>query len=158
MAILTRALVNQKMKIFDKDAILLASKKTAGLSGDIRKVFKICRDAAKLVLRRWEESDSPHDSSNSFPTVRIGDVQKASLQSLETALKVAVSFSSPFQALLLVSVASLKRATGREGNFDIKDVMMKMEALSGASGQMQYSPPPSFARTMDLLTILAEVR
>ena len=128
------------------------------MSGDIRKVFKISRDAAKLVLRKWEESDSIGDSANNFPTVKIGDVQKASLQSLETALKVAVSFSSPYQALLLVSIASLKRATGREGNFDIKDIMMKMEAISGACGEAQYSPPPSFARTMDLLAILAEVR
>jgi hypothetical protein len=70
------------------------------------------------------------------------------------ALVTPVSFSTSFQALLLVSRAALCRSTGREiGGFDIKDIMLKMEALAGASGDPQYSPPPSFGETMHLIVL-----
>jgi origin recognition complex subunit 1 len=145
------------MKIFDDDAILLASKKTAGLSGDIRKAFQICRAAAELVSRNWEANKENRGIQSGHPTVRISDVQKASLETFNISTTTAISFSSSFQALLLVSIASLKRTTGREGSFDIKDVMIKMEAVAGAAGDPQYSPPPSFGETIELLNSLAEV-
>jgi hypothetical protein len=89
--------------------------------------------------------------------VRISDVQKASLETFNISTTTAISFSSSFQALLLVSIASLKRTTGREGSFDIKDIMMKMEAVAGSAVDPQYSPPPSFGETIELLNSLAEV-
>jgi hypothetical protein len=93
------------------------------------------------------------------PIIRIGDVQKASRASFNMALLTAVSFSTPFQALLLVTLAALGHSTGREtGGFDIKEIMTKMEAIAGASGDLQYSPPPSFGETIYLLNQLGEVR
>eukprot|EP00980_Cylindrotheca_fusiformis_P003743 scaffold831_cov109-Cylindrotheca_fusiformis.AAC.5 len=145
-----------EIKIFEDDAILLASKKTAGLSGDIRKAFQICRAAAQLVARNWEGNKENQVLQSGYPTVRIGDVQKASLETFNISTTNAISFCSSFQALLLVSVASLRRTTGREGSFDIKDIIMKMEAVAGASGDPQYSPPPSFGETIQLLNSLAE--
>jgi origin recognition complex subunit 1 len=139
---------------------VFAAKKTAALSGDIRKAFQICRAAAERVLQTREEDNEDHlQSKNSYRKVRISDVQKASRESFNFAMVTAVSFSTSFQALLLVSLASLCRTTGREvGGFDIKDIMTKMEALAGASGEPQYSPPPSFGETIHLLNRLGEVR
>lgn len=145
------------MKIFEDDAILLASKKTAGLSGDIRKAFQICRAAAHLVIRNWEADKDNRASQSEHPTVRISDVQKASLETFNITTLTAVSFCSSFQALLLISIASLRRTTGREGSFDIQDIMMKMDAVAGASGDPQYCAPPSFSETIQLLNNLAEV-
>jgi hypothetical protein len=100
------------------------------LSGDIRKAFQICRSAAELVTQKFEDNlviDGGH-APVLYPKIRIGDVQKASLDSFNIALTAAVSFSTPFEALLLVSLAALSRATGREiGGFDIKDILGKME-------------------------------
>lgn len=127
------------------------------MSGDIRKAFQICRGAAELLLRRID-ADKENAPTGKYPTVRISDVQKASRESFDSALVTAVSFSTPFQALLLVSLASLCRTTGREvGGFDITDIMMKMEALSGSFGDPQYAPPPAFGETIQLLNRLAEV-
>jgi len=85
-------------------------------------------------------------------------VQKASLESFNMAMVTAVSFSASFEALVLVSLAALCRATGREvGGFDIKDILVKMEALANASGDPQYLPSPSFVETIRLLTRLGEV-
>lgn len=93
-----------------------------------------------------------------YPKIRIGDVQKASLESFNMAMVTAVSFSACYEALLLVSLAALCRATGREvGGFDIKDILAKMEALANAAGDSQYIPSPSFEETIRLLTRLGEV-
>ena len=131
------------------------------MSGDIRKAFQICRGAAELLLRRGDEADK-ENAPNGEPfqgAVRISDVQKASRESFDSALVAAVSFSTQFQVLLLVALASLRRSTGREiGGFDITDIMTKMDSLSGSFGDPQYAPPPAFGETLYLLTRLAEVR
>ena len=129
------------------------------MSGDIRKAFQICRGAAELVLRRSEdETENRQKSAKSYPTVHISDIQQASRESFDSALVTAVSFSTPFQALVLVSLASLCRTTGREvGGFDITDIITKMESIVGSVGDPQYAPPPSFGETLQLLNRLAEV-
>ena len=149
----------QEFQFFEDDAILFAAKKTAALSGDIRKAFQLCRSAAQLVTHRFEKG---HTKGTQFtqlhPKIRIGDVQKASLESFNMAMVTAVSFSAAYEALLLISLAALCRATGREiGGFDIKDILIKMEALSNAAGDSQYIPVPSFEETLRLLTRLGEV-
>lgn len=144
---------------FEDDAILFAAKKTAALSGDIRKAFQLCRSAAELVTQRFDHSRALKRSiSPLHPKIRISDVQKASLESFNMAMVTAVSFSASYEALLLVSLASLSRATGRDvGGFDINDIVVKMEALANASGDSQYVPAPSFEETIRLLTRLGEM-
>eukprot|EP00536_Pseudo-nitzschia_multiseries_P008253 jgi/Psemu1/20053/gm1.20053_g len=74
------------------------------------------------------------------------------------AMVTAVSFSASFEALSLITLAALRRATGREvGGFDVKDILTKMEALANASGDPKYLPAPSFGETIRLLTRLGEV-
>ena len=97
-------------------------------------------------------------SGISGPIVRISDVQKASRESFSSILSKAVAFSTSFEALLLVSLASLTQSTGRhEGGFDINELITKMEAISGGSGDFQYSPPPTFGETLEILRRLGEV-
>ena len=149
----------QDFNFFEDDAILFAAKKTAALSGDIRKAFQLCRSAAQLVTQRYEQKQEKEGKlSLSHPKIRIGDVQKASLESFNMAMVTAVSFCASYDALLLVSLSALCRATGREiGGFDIKDILTKMEALANAAGDSQYIPAPSFEETIRLLTRLGEV-
>jgi Cdc6-like AAA superfamily ATPase len=147
-------------KFFEDDAILFAAKKTAALSGDIRKAFQICRVAAEVVMKRFE-SESNQNGQNSttvYPKIKISDVQKASQESFNKAMVTAVSFATPFEALLLLSLASLCRSTGREvGGFDMQDILTKMEAIASASGDPQYSPPPCFDEALDLINRLGEM-
>jgi origin recognition complex subunit 1 len=149
----------QDYNFFEDDAILFAAKKTAALSGDIRKAFQICRVAAETVTQKFEKEHEESEVSPAlFPRIRISDVQKASQESFNKAVVTAVSFCSPFQALLLVSMASLCRTTGREvGEFDVQDVLTKMEAVANASGDPQYSRPPNLQETIDLINVLGEV-
>lgn len=145
--------------MFEDDAIVLAAKKTAALCGDIRKAFQIGRAAAEMVMKSVTSENVPPKHSVGKPIVRIGDVHKAGRESFNMVLVTAVSFSTPFQALLLVSLAALGRSTGREsGGFGINDVLRKMHALAGASGDQQYSAPPTFGETIHLLTRVGEVR
>jgi hypothetical protein len=96
--------------------------------------------------------------AGSYPTIRIGDVQKASQESFNKAMVTAVSFVSSFEALLLVSLAALRRSTGREvGGFDMQDILTKLEAVASASGDPQYLPPPNFNETLQLLNRMGEV-
>jgi hypothetical protein len=98
-------------------------------------------------------------SQDSLRLVRISDVQKVSRESSDSGLSKAVAQSTPFEALLIVSLASLSRSTGRESRgFDIEEIMTKVDAVAGALGDEQYTPPPRFEETLFMLNRLAEVR
>jgi Cdc6-like AAA superfamily ATPase len=132
--------------VFDPDAILFASKKTAALSGDVRKAFYICRSAAEMIL-----NDSDRASSESNPIVRIKDVLKVSRDSYNSARAKSVALCTPFEALVLISLAALSRTTGREfGGFDVEEIMTKMESIANASGDPMYLPPPNLPETLDI--------
>ena len=115
------------------------------------------------MIQRFEKEEAKaeevrNQTTKDYPKVKISDVLKASQDSFNKALVTAVSFCTPFQALLLVALASLARSTGRQaGGFDIKDILTKMEAISDTAGDPQYSPPPAFGETLELLNRLGEV-
>jgi origin recognition complex subunit 1 len=148
-------------QVFEEDAIQFAARKTAALSGDIRKALHLCKAAAEAVMKDVEAGnrvDPKEGRTRIGPIVRISDVQKASRESFSSILSTAVSFSTSFEALLLVSLASLTQSTGRhDGGFDINELITKMESISGGSGDIQYSPPPSFGETLEILNRLGEV-
>lgn len=111
-----------------------------------------------MVMKSAIRDSADQNDSTVRPIVRIGDVHKAGRDSFNMVLVTAVSFSTPFQALLLVSLAALGRSTGREsGGFDIEEVLTKMHALAGASGDQQYSTPPSFGEVIHLINQVGEV-
>lgn len=121
--------------------------------------MQICRVAAEAVTQRFDKEQGRSDRHpNSYPKIKISDVQRASQESFNKAVVTAVSFCTPLQALLLIAVASLCRATGREvGGFDIQDVLTKMEAIASGSGDPQYLRPPSFNEALQLVNLLGEV-
>jgi Cdc6-like AAA superfamily ATPase len=145
--------------VFEDDAIQFAARKAASVSGDIRKALHICKAAAEAVMQEVEAGTRVDPKrGRGRPIVRISDVQKASRESFSSVMSTAVASSTSLQALLLVSLASLTRTTGRnEGGFDINELMTKMEAVSGSSGDPQYSPPPTFGETLEMLNRLGEV-
>ena len=118
-----------------------------------------------MVLARFQDSESGKGahpkvpSSQGLQRVRIPDVQRVSREASDSADAKAVAHSTPFEALLIVSLASLRRSTGRESKgFDVEEIMTKMEAIAGALGDRQYDPPPRLPETLFMLNRLAEVR
>jgi origin recognition complex subunit 1 len=139
--------------VFDDDAIIFASRKTAALSGDLRKAFHICRAAAEMVMEEAEKDQQLQKN----PIVRIKDVLKVSRESFNSAQSKAVSLCTSFEALLLVSLAALSKSTGREsGGFDVEELLSKMEGTANAFGDMEYLPAPSLPETLGMLTRLGE--
>ena len=135
--------------VFDEDAIVFVSKKTASLSGDIRRAFQICRTAAEHVMREHK--------SGADPLVTIRDAVQVSRESFYSAKSQAITRCTAFEALLLVSLASLSKSTGREfGGFDMEDILVKMEALANGLGDPRYLPTPTLAEAMDIVSRLAE--
>eukprot|EP00562_Extubocellulus_spinifer_P014613 CAMPEP_0178562394 /NCGR_PEP_ID=MMETSP0697-20121206/12505_1 /TAXON_ID=265572 /ORGANISM="Extubocellulus spinifer, Strain CCMP396" /LENGTH=625 /DNA_ID=CAMNT_0020195731 /DNA_START=230 /DNA_END=2104 /DNA_ORIENTATION=+ len=101
--------------VFDQDALTFAARKTAVLSGDIRKAFQICKAAAETMLSKMEdETGSCAPSSTGRPTskvVRIPDIQRAARDMFNSIINLAVSSATSFEALLIVSLASLQKHT-----------------------------------------------
>jgi origin recognition complex subunit 1 len=151
----TVAILNTKLrqaspsyKVFDQDAILYASKKTAALSGDIRKAFQICRSAAEMILYESENASA----TNENPMVRIKDVLKVSRESTNAAQPKSVGLCAPFQVLFLVALAALSRTTGREyGGFDVEEITAKMRSMADAFGDPMYLPPPTLPETLSMI-------
>ena len=151
----TKAILRSKLEaaspiyeVFHDDAILYASKKTAAMSGDIRKAFHMCKQAAELVLENSNKKTGTDDS----PKVYIKDVLRVSRDSFNSAQSRMIALCSPFEALLIITLASLSKTTGREfGGFDVEELVMKMASVANAAGDKQYLPPPSLDETLILL-------
>eukprot|EP00522_Entomoneis_paludosa_P006133 CAMPEP_0172444436 /NCGR_PEP_ID=MMETSP1065-20121228/4482_1 /TAXON_ID=265537 /ORGANISM="Amphiprora paludosa, Strain CCMP125" /LENGTH=348 /DNA_ID=CAMNT_0013194969 /DNA_START=36 /DNA_END=1082 /DNA_ORIENTATION=+ len=144
-------LASPDFPVFQKDALIFASKKTSSQSGDLRKAFRICRLAAEYVM------DGHADLGFKPPTVGIKDVLKVSRESFHSAQSNAVTMCTAFEALLLVVLALLYRSTGREqGGFDTEEIVLKMDGIANAFGDEMYLPSPSLSETLDLLTHLGE--
>lgn len=144
----------------------MAAKKTAALSGDIRKAFKICRDAAELVLNKIDKKATMNDpgdtvtavgSINKDTIVTPPDIMEVVRQSVNSAQSRRITMCCSYEALMLVALASLSKSTGRErGGFDVEDVMIKMASMSDALGDSSYIPAPGLCETLDLLARLCE--
>ena len=114
-------------KVFDEDAIVYASKKTAARSGDIRKAFYICRVAAEMILNKSEQIGS----TASMPVVHVKDVLEACKESYFNVCSVRGS--------LLITLAALRKSTGREvGGFDMEEILSKMDGSATSSGDEQF--------------------
>jgi origin recognition complex subunit 1 len=155
--------MTQDCAVFDEEAILFAARKTAAVSGDVRKAFHICRSAAEMVLNKHlqsiDKTSLPRQNEVGHPVVKIPDVQRVSREASDSCLSKAVAQATPFEALLLISLSSLSRSTGRERNgFDIEEVMTKMESVAGSFGDEQYTPPPRFEETLFMLNRLADAQ
>jgi hypothetical protein len=97
---------------------------------------------------------------NDRTLITIADIQKASREMFGTLLNKAVSNATDLEALLLVSLASLKRqstALDDSGIF-VNDVLVKMDSVSRGLGDDKYLPPPSLSELLGMLSRFGEVR
>ena len=161
--------------VFDADALTFAARKTAVMSGDIRKAFQICKSAAETILSMMEEEVGSSQSGAMPPLrrsggassaltsaskiVRIPDIQRAARDMFNSIINRAISTATSFEALLIVSVASLQKHTGREkGGFDVQEILTKMKGVAESLGDRQYLPPPTFSELLGILNRLGEAR
>lgn len=136
--------------VFKDDAIVLAAKKTAAVSGDLRKAFHICRAAAEAILN--------NAGTQTKPIVTIRDVSKVTRESFNSVQSKMVANCTPYEALLLISLGSLIRSSGREsGGFDFEEIVTKMEAIANSYGNRSYLPVISLPQALGILNRLADV-
>jgi len=92
--------------------------------------------------------------------ITISDVQKASREMFGTLLNKAVSNATTFEALLLVSLASIKKQSTAldDGGVFVQDVLIKMESLSRGIGDEKYCPSPTLSELLGMLSRFGEVR
>ena len=129
-------------------------------SGDIRKAFYLCKAAAEAVYAELDTNPLSSISKSNGPWVKIGDVQRASREMFSTVLHKAVSHATRFEALLLVSLAHLKRDTAREkGGFVVDEILDRMRRLASSFAGLGacYSPPPCFEELLGMLNRFGEV-
>ena len=130
-----------------------ASRKAANLSGDIRKAFRMCKVAAEMVYEDLISGKRPMPRDNR-PIVKISDVQKGSRDVFTSIVIKAVSHSTSYEALFMISLGALKR-TREDGSFTIKEILTKIESIANASGEPRYmNARLSFADVLGLASRL----
>jgi hypothetical protein len=91
--------------------------------------------------------------------VNTADIQKASRKMFHSTVQQGIADATNMEALLFISLASLKRQLARErGGFDIKEVVTKMEGIASAFGDRKYIPSPTCSELLRMLDRLGEVR
>jgi Cdc6-like AAA superfamily ATPase len=144
-------LASPNFDIFKPDCIQFVAKKTASMSGDIRKAFIICRTAAELVLEDIESGKIKDER----PQVTMSYLFAVSKDTFNSPQSNRMNTLAAFEVLVIVALASLTKSTGREqGGFDVDEIVTKMEAMVNALGDNQYIPPPSLTETLQLLAQL----
>jgi hypothetical protein len=115
----------------------------------------MCKVAAEAVLEECI-SGKRELPEGSRPLVRIADVQKGSRDMFTSIVLKAVSCSTDYEALLLISLGALKR--GKDESFDIKDLLTKIESIANASGEQRYmNARLSFSDLLGMVTRLGDV-
>ena len=143
--------------IFHPDAIRFAARKIASESGDIRKVFQLCKSAAENVFNQLTSGNKSMPNNNVSKIVEVRDVQNAANQMFNSTLHLAVSHASSYQALLFIALAALQRYTGREvGGFLVEEVLTKMESMANSFGSRNYLPCPQYHMILAMMCPLGE--
>ena len=93
-----------RYQVFDEDAIKFAARKTANLSGDIRKAFRMCKNAAEAIYNDHNSSARGLTSSAQPPLVRIQDIQRHSKDAYTAVLKRAIRGLAVHEALLMIAL------------------------------------------------------
>jgi Cdc6-like AAA superfamily ATPase len=137
--------------VFDRDAIVFAAKKTASLSGDLRKAFVIARSAAEMVLLK----SVTEGEAETRPIVSTSDVVKVCRDSTNSVQSRSIGMCAAFEVLFLVTLAALSKTTGREyGGFDVEEILTKMESIANSHGDELYLPPPSLSEALEIVSQL----
>jgi Cdc6-like AAA superfamily ATPase len=139
------------------DAIRFAAMKTANKTGDVRKAFQICKVAAERVYEA-NIGGIQMSEQKPRPIVRTQDVSKASRDMFHSTYYKAISCSTNYQALLLISIGALMKL-GRE-KFTVQEIREKMKSISDASGERRYTRSNwlGWSDVLYMVTRLGEVR
>ena len=139
-------------QVFKADCIDFAAKKTATMSGDIRKALTICRTAAESVLDEIESGKNVDEK----PQVVLKHLFNVTASAFNSPQAHRIACLAEFEVLLIVALAVLSKSTGREqGGFDIEEVMTKMQAMTNALGDSRYGPPLTIPECLVVLGQLA---
>ena len=90
-------------------------------------------------------------------SVTINDIRDAAKSMDGSMLSRAVSTCTPFEALAIVSLSSIRQQTGRQ-NCSISELVVKMRGVASKSGEDIYQPSPTFGETIELLTRMSEIK
>ena len=117
----------------------------------------MCKVAAETVYEEYS-SGKRQLVHGSRPMVRISDVQKGSRDMFTSIVLKAVSCSTDYEALLLISLGALKRGQD-DRSFQVKEILTKIESIANASGEPRYMDARlSFADVLGMVNRLGDVR
>jgi len=117
----------------------------------------MCKVAAETVFEEFS-SGKRQLVQGSRPMVRISDVQKGSRDMFTSIVLKAVSCSTDYEALLLISLGALKRGQD-DRSFQVKEILTKIESIANASGELRYMDARlSFADVIGMVHRLGDVR
>lgn len=149
----------EERTIFHPDAITFAARKIASESGDIRKIFHLCKVAAETVFKAIESGERRLRDSSPYGCITVADMSKASRLIFSTIFSNAIRHASTFEVLLYVSLASLRRQSGKEHvRFTLVDVITKMKGIASSFSDNRYLPSPSYSELLGMLSRLGESR
>ena len=90
-------------------------------------------------------------------SVSIDDIRLAARTMDSSMISLAIKTCTPFEALIMVCLSSVRQHTGRD-KCSISDLVLKMKGVASTSGKSMYLPSPTFSETIDLLTRMTESR
>jgi len=147
--------------VFHKDAILFAARKTAGISGDIRKAFQVCRIAIENYLLQNPKANLSlylSECTLKLPLIKMRDIQQATRDMFDSRFVSALKRCTPYEALVFVSLGALKRQYGNVRDVvSMEDLLIKMESIVNGLGDDRFLPLMNLSDLMELLNRLSEV-
>jgi len=148
----------REVECFEDGAVEFAARKTVGLSGDCRRAFLVCAEAVKGVIDRVRAEKELGKEDISY-TVKVRDVVNAVRGMTDVPQLQSLRCCSDFDALVVVSAASLLSSTGREeGGIGVEELRQKMSAVAAALGDSAFLPIPSFPELLQILNRLNDCR
>ena len=115
----------------------------------------MCKVAAETVFEEYNNGKRQVGRSTR-PIVRISDVQRGSRDMFTSIVLKAVSCSTDYEALLLISLGALKKDRD-DGSFPAKEILVKIESIANASGDRRYmNARLSFADVLGMMNRLGD--
>lgn len=120
---------------FHKDAVQLAARKVAAVSGDARRVLDICRRATEIAEAKKNRTGEIH-------VVSIANVQEALAEMIASPKMQAIKSCTKYEKLFLQSICAEVARTGVD-ECVFKKIYMQLESICAFSGIPVPSPEQS---------------
>jgi origin recognition complex subunit 1 len=127
---------------FENGALEFAARKTVGLSGDVRRAFQVCQEAAKSVMEAAETASTEAGAPPPKTTVTVRAVVNAVKAMTDVPQLQSIRSCTDLEALLIVSLAAMLASTGREeGGIGVAELRTKMSGSAAALGDQKCVCP-----------------